>query len=78
MALLITDQCINCDMCLPECPNEAIYEGERCMKLMWRVAQNVLGFMTIKPAFQSAQLNVLFRILSMSKPKSSYRKSLIS
>ena len=24
MALLITDKCINCDMCLPECPNEAI------------------------------------------------------
>ncbi|MCV9898341.1 UNVERIFIED_CONTAM: (4Fe-4S)-binding protein, partial [Cronobacter sakazakii] len=21
MALLITSDCINCDMCLPECPN---------------------------------------------------------
>lgn len=28
MALLITDQCINCDVCEPECPNDAIYEGE--------------------------------------------------
>lgn len=28
MALFITDDCINCDVCLPECPNEAIYEGE--------------------------------------------------
>lgn len=28
MALRITDQCINCDVCEPECPNEAIYEGE--------------------------------------------------
>jgi ferredoxin len=27
MALLITDQCINCDVCEPECPNEAIFEG---------------------------------------------------
>jgi ferredoxin len=27
MALLITDQCINCDVCEPECPNEAIYMG---------------------------------------------------
>jgi ferredoxin len=27
MALLITDDCINCDVCEPECPNEAIYEG---------------------------------------------------
>jgi ferredoxin len=28
MALLITDECINCDVCEPECPNEAIYQGE--------------------------------------------------
>ena len=28
MALLITDECINCDVCEPECPNEAIYLGE--------------------------------------------------
>ncbi len=27
MALYITDQCINCDVCEPECPNEAIYMG---------------------------------------------------
>jgi len=28
MALLITDDCINCDVCEPECPNEAISPGE--------------------------------------------------
>ena len=27
MALLITDECINCGACEPECPNTAIYEG---------------------------------------------------
>ena len=27
MALMITDQCINCDVCEPECPNEAISMG---------------------------------------------------
>jgi ferredoxin len=27
MALIITDECINCDVCEPECPNEAIYQG---------------------------------------------------
>jgi len=26
MALMITEECINCDACLPECPNEAIFE----------------------------------------------------
>jgi len=28
MALLITDECINCDVCEPECPNDAISQGE--------------------------------------------------
>ena len=27
MALMITDECINCDVCEPECPNEAISMG---------------------------------------------------
>ncbi|QIQ22212.1 YfhL family 4Fe-4S dicluster ferredoxin [Zophobihabitans entericus] len=27
MALLITTKCINCDMCEPECPNDAISMG---------------------------------------------------
>jgi len=29
MALMITDACINCDVCEPVCPNNAIYPGER-------------------------------------------------
>lgn len=28
MALMITAQCINCDVCEPECPNQAIFEGQ--------------------------------------------------
>jgi ferredoxin len=27
MAIVITDACINCGACEPECPNNAIYEG---------------------------------------------------
>lgn len=27
MALKITEECINCDVCEPVCPNEAIYMG---------------------------------------------------
>ena len=27
MALIIIDECINCDVCEPECPNEAISMG---------------------------------------------------
>jgi ferredoxin len=28
MSLIITDECINCDVCEPECPNAAISMGE--------------------------------------------------
>jgi len=28
MSLKITDECINCDVCEPVCPNLAIYQGE--------------------------------------------------
>lgn len=28
MALMITDECINCDVCEPQCPNEAIFLGQ--------------------------------------------------
>ncbi len=28
MALTITDECINCDVCEPECPNGAITQGD--------------------------------------------------
>jgi len=47
MALLITDECINCDVCEPECPNEAISQGEliyridptRCTECVGHFAQ---------------------------------------
>ena len=28
MSLMITDECINCDVCEPACPNQAISQGE--------------------------------------------------
>jgi ferredoxin len=33
MALLITDECINCDVCEPECPNDAISQGEEIYEI---------------------------------------------
>lgn len=33
MALIITDECINCDVCEPECPNSAISEGEEIYEI---------------------------------------------
>jgi ferredoxin len=33
MALIITDECINCDVCEPECPNDAIYQGDEIYEI---------------------------------------------
>ncbi|MFP4609902.1 MAG: YfhL family 4Fe-4S dicluster ferredoxin [Thiohalophilus sp.] len=33
MSLLITDECINCDVCEPECPNTAIYQGDEIYEI---------------------------------------------
>jgi len=33
MALMITDECINCDVCEPECPNDAIYQGDEIYEI---------------------------------------------
>lgn len=33
MALMITDDCINCAVCEPECPNVAIFEGEEIFEI---------------------------------------------
>jgi ferredoxin len=33
MALIITDECINCDVCEPECPNAAISMGPEIYRI---------------------------------------------
>ena len=33
MALYITDECINCDVCEPECPNGAISQGDEIYEI---------------------------------------------
>lgn len=33
MSLFITDECINCDVCEPECPNDAISQGDEIYEI---------------------------------------------
>jgi len=33
MSLIITDECINCDVCEPECPNSAITQGDEIYEI---------------------------------------------
>ena len=43
MSLLITDKCINCDMCEPECPNEAISMGENIYEINKKLCTQCVG-----------------------------------
>ena len=43
MALKITDQCINCDVCEPECPNGAISMGAEIYVIEWRKCTECVG-----------------------------------
>jgi ferredoxin len=43
VALKITDLCINCDVCEPECPNDAISMGEEIYVIDWRKCTECVG-----------------------------------
>ena len=44
MATIITDECINCGVCEPECPNEAISEGEDFYEIDPELCTECVGF----------------------------------
>jgi len=43
MALYITDECINCDVCEPECPNLAIFMGPEIYQIDPRLCTECVG-----------------------------------
>lgn len=43
MALMITDECINCDVCEPECPNGAITQGEEIYEIAADLCTECVG-----------------------------------
>lgn len=44
MALLITEDCVNCGVCEPECPNEAISEGDDIFVIEWEHCTECVGW----------------------------------
>jgi ferredoxin len=45
MAIMITDECINCGACEPECPNNAIYESGA--EWAWADGNSLSGTVTV-------------------------------
>jgi len=46
MSLLITEECINCDVCEPECPNGAITQGEDIFNIDPALCTECVGHFT--------------------------------
>ena len=46
MPLLITEKCINCDVCEPECPNGAITQGEEIFTIDPALCTECVGHFT--------------------------------
>lgn len=44
MATMITDECINCGACEPECPNQAISQGEEIFVIDPKLCTECVGF----------------------------------
>ena len=44
MATMITEECINCGVCEPECPNDAISEGEETFQIDPELCTECVGF----------------------------------
>ncbi len=61
MAIIITEECINCGACEPECPNNAIYEAG----VDWSIAQGtgVIGNFTLKNG-TVVEANEMFKPIS--------------
>ena len=44
MALMINEDCVNCGVCEPECPNEAIWEGDDIFVIDWEHCTECVGW----------------------------------
>ncbi len=63
MALLITSKCINCDMCEPECPNQAISEGYKIYEIDVDLCTECIGYYDQPTCIQVCPIDCIIPIL---------------
>jgi len=59
MALMITDDCINCDVCEPECPNDAIFMGPEIYEIDPHKCTECVGHYTEPQCKQVCPVNCI-------------------
>ena len=61
MSLLITDECINCDVCEPECPNEAISQGEEIYEISPQLCTECVGHFDTPQCIEVCPVDCIFK-----------------
>jgi ferredoxin len=68
MSLIIYDECINCDVCEPECPNGAISQGEEIYVI--NPALCTVDCITLDPDYLESQETLYQKYLKLAQKNS--------
>ncbi len=60
MALFITDQCVNCDVCEPVCPNGAIYAGTKLYHITPKLCTECVGHFDVPQCVEVCPVECIF------------------
>ena len=71
MSLLITEECINCDVCEPECPNGAITQGQEFYTIDPDLCTECVGHFQTSQCIEVCPVDCISVIRTTSKAKTS-------
>ena len=69
MSLLITEECINCDVCEPECPNGAITQGEEIFTIDPALCTECVGHFTASQCIEVCPVDCIISDLRHAESK---------
>ena len=69
MSLMITDECINCDVCEPECPNGAISQGDEIYVIDPNLCTECVGHYDVPQCIEVCPVDCILTGLEESKEK---------
>ena len=78
MALLITDECINCDVCEPECPNDAISQGEEIYIIDPKLCTECVGHYDVPQCVEVCPVDCIITNPELVETKDQLQKKYLS
>ena len=61
MSLLINDECINCDVCEPECPNDAISQGDEIYEIDPNLCTECVGHFDVPQCMEVCPVDCILK-----------------